>query len=105
MKLNSVCKVLNYFAINNTISSFKVYNAFFVTPFSFFLLVLSRVKDFLPKMKEAEEMLEKEIAEKSTSGLDIENIADGAPYIEMVRTVTVWYVCKCCGQFFFPVKF
>ena len=40
-------------------------------------------------MKEAEEMLEKEIAEKSTSGLDIENIADGAPYIEMVRTVSM----------------
>ena len=57
--------------------------------FLFFFLVLSRVKDFLPKMKEAEEMLEKEIAEKSTSGLDIENIADGAPYIEMVRTVSM----------------
>ena len=48
--------------------------------------MLSRVKDFLPKMKEAEEMLEKEIAVHSTSTLDIENVADGAPYIEMVRT-------------------
>ena len=53
-------------------------------------------------MKEAEEMLEKEIAEKSTSGLDIENIADGAPYIEMVRTVSMIHMyVNAVVNFFF----
>lgn len=40
-------------------------------------------------MKQAEEMLEKEIAVKSASGLDIENVEDGAPYIEMVTAVSM----------------
>ena len=46
--------------------------------------VLSRVKDFLPRMKEAEQQLEKELHEKSPSELDIESVDDSAPYIEMV---------------------
>lgn len=68
------------FLITNDVKQSKIPPKIFkIEPSS----VLSRVKGFLPKMKEAEEMLEKEIAAKSTSGLDIENIADGAPYIEM----------------------
>jgi len=45
--------------------------------------VLKRVKDFLPKMKEADEALEKELHVKCASELDIENVEDSAPYIEM----------------------
>ena len=46
--------------------------------------VLRRVKDFLPKIKEAEEALQKELEAKSPSELDIENVEDAGPYIEMV---------------------
>ena len=46
--------------------------------------VLTRVKDFLPRMKEAEQALEKDLHEKSLSDLDIESVDDSAPYIEMV---------------------
>lgn len=46
--------------------------------------VLNRVKDFLPRMKEAEQQLEKELNEKSPYELDIEYVDDSAPYIEMV---------------------
>lgn len=46
--------------------------------------VLNRVKDFLPRMKEAEQQLEKELNEKSPCELDIEYVDDSAPYIEMV---------------------
>lgn len=46
---------------------------------------MSRVKDFLPRMKEAEQQLEKELHEKSPSQLDIESVDDSAPYIEMVN--------------------
>lgn len=45
--------------------------------------VLNRVKDFLPRMKEAEQQLEKELNEKSPCELDIEYVDDSAPYIEM----------------------
>ena len=38
-------------------------------------------------MKEAEEVLENELQVKSTCELDIENVGDDAPYIEMVRIV------------------
>ena len=47
-------------------------------------LVLRRVKDFLPKIKEAEEALQKELEVKSPSELDIENVEDAGPYVEMV---------------------
>lgn len=50
-----------------------------------YVTVLNRVKDFLPRMKEAEQQLEKELHEKSSSELDIENVDDSAPYIEMVN--------------------
>lgn len=50
-----------------------------------YITVLSRVKDFLPRMKEAEQQLEKELHEKSPSQLDIESVDDSAPYIEMVN--------------------
>lgn len=42
------------------------------------------MKDFLPKIKEAEEALQKELEAKSPSKLDIENVEDAGPYIEMV---------------------
>ena len=42
------------------------------------------MKDFLPKIKEAEEALQKELEAKSPSELDIENVEDAGPYIEMV---------------------
>ena len=42
------------------------------------------MKDFLPKIKEAEEALQKELEAKSPSVLDIENVEDAGPYIEMV---------------------
>ncbi|XP_068757326.1 NOP protein chaperone 1-like [Montipora capricornis] len=45
--------------------------------------VLSQVKDFLPKMRQAEEALEKDLHMKSTADLDIEDVEDGVPYIEM----------------------
>ncbi|KAJ7318882.1 hypothetical protein OS493_037293 [Desmophyllum pertusum] len=45
--------------------------------------VLSRVKDFLPRMKQAEQVLEQELHKKSPSELDIESVDDNAPYIEM----------------------
>lgn len=45
--------------------------------------VLRRVKDFLPKIKEAEEALQKELEAKSPSELDIENVEDAGSYIEM----------------------
>ena len=48
------------------------------------LTVLNRVKDFLPRMKEAEQQLEKELNEKSPCELDIEYVDDSSPYIEMV---------------------
>ena len=38
----------------------------------------------MPRMKEAEQQLEKELHEKSPSELDIESVDDSAPYIEMV---------------------
>ena len=38
-------------------------------------------------MQEAEKALEKELHEKPASVLDIENVDDNAPYIEMVRIV------------------
>ena len=50
----------------------------------FFLTVLSRVKDFLPVMREAELALEQELQVKSPTELDIESVDDGAPFIEMV---------------------
>ena len=50
-----------------------------------YLTVLNRVKDFLPRMKEAGQQLEKELHEKSPSELDIESVDDSAPYIEMVN--------------------
>ena len=43
------------------------------------------MKDFLPKMKEAEQTLEKELHKKSPTELDIESVDDNAPYIEMVN--------------------
>ena len=46
--------------------------------------VLNRVKDFLPRMKEAEQQLVKEVNEKSPCELDIEHVDESAPYIEMV---------------------
>ena len=49
-----------------------------------YVTVLNRVKDFLPRMKEAEQQLEKEVNEKSPCELDIEYVDDSAPYIEMV---------------------
>ena len=55
--------------------------------FIFYAAVLTRVKDFLPKMKEAEEVLENELRVKSTCELDIESVGDDAPYIEMVRII------------------
>ena len=55
----------------------------------FWAAVLQRVKDFLPRMKEAEEALEKDLDVKSASELDIENVEDSAPYIEMVNTLNV----------------
>ena len=55
--------------------------------FIFCAAVLTRVKHFLPKMKEAEQVLENELRVKSTCELDIENVGDDAPYIEMVRIV------------------
>ena len=36
-------------------------------------------------MKEAKELLENELRVKSTCELDIENVGDNTPYIEMVR--------------------
>lgn len=45
--------------------------------------VLSRVKDFLPIMKEAELALEQELQVKSPTELDIESIDDDGPFIEM----------------------
>lgn len=39
----------------------------------------------MPRMKEAEQQLEKELHEKSPSQLDIESVDDSAPYIEMVN--------------------
>ena len=50
-----------------------------------YVTVLNRVKDFLPRMKEAGQQLEKELHEKSPSELDIESVDDSAPYIEMVN--------------------
>ena len=61
---------------------------------NFFVAVLRRVKDFLPKMKEAEETLQKELHFKSASELDIENVEDTAPYIEMVKYNLCFGLCK-----------
>ena len=38
-------------------------------------------------MRQAEESLEKELRMKSTADLDIEDVEDGVPYIEMVRPI------------------
>ena len=54
--------------------------------------VLRRVKDFLPKIKEAEKALQKELQGKSPSELDIENVEDAGPYIEMVRLKLVLWL-------------
>ncbi|GAM28644.1 hypothetical protein SAMD00019534_118200 [Acytostelium subglobosum LB1] len=44
--------------------------------------VFDRVKDFLPKMKEANEQLEKQIKEQQAD-VNIENVKEGQEYIEM----------------------
>lgn len=53
-----------------------------------YVTVLNRVKDFLPRMKEAEQQLEEELHEKSPTELDIESVDDSVPYIEMVNVKT-----------------
>ena len=45
---------------------------------------ISRAKDFLLVMREAELALEQELQVKSPTELDIESVDDGAPFIEMV---------------------
>ena len=66
----------------------------------FFLTVLSRVKDFLPVMREAELALEQELQVKSPTELDIESVDDGAPFIEMV-SITL-YTLTSESIFFLP---
>ena len=61
----------------------------------FFLTVLSRVKDFLPVMREAELALEQELQVKSPTELDIESVDDGAPFIEMVSTTLYTLTSEC----------
>ena len=61
----------------------------------FFLTVLSRVKDFLPVMREAELALEQELQVKSPTELDIESVDDGAPFIEMV-SITLYTLTSEC---------
>jgi len=62
-----------------------------------YVTVLNRVKDFLPRMKEAGQQLEKELHGKSPSEMDIESVDDSAPYIEMVNMKTslkeLWKKC------------
>ena len=61
----------------------------------FFLTVLSRVKDFLPVMREAELALEQELQVKSPTELDIESVDNGAPFIEMV-SITLYTLTSEC---------
>ncbi|PRP86815.1 hypothetical protein PROFUN_05032 [Planoprotostelium fungivorum] len=49
--------------------------------------ILSRLQDFLPKIKESNEMLEKQLADLNEKGagnpFDIEGVEDDKPFIEM----------------------
>ena len=71
----------------------------------FFLTVLSRVKDFLPVMREAELALEQELQVKSPTELDIESVDDGAPFIEMVSTTLYTLTSECIFFTLFCITF
>ena len=71
----------------------------------FFLTVLSRVKDFLPVMREAELALEQELQVKSPTELDIESVDDGAPFIEMVSTTLYTLTSECIFFTLFFITF
>ena len=72
---------------------------------SIFFTVLSRVKDFLPVMKEAELALEQELQVKSPTELDIESVDDGAPFIEMVSTTLYTLTSECIFFLLFSITF
>ena len=71
----------------------------------FFLTVLSRVKDFLPVMREAELALEQELQVKSPTELDIESVDDGAPFIEMVSITLYTLTSECIFFTLFFITF
>ena len=71
----------------------------------FFLTVLSRVKDFLPVMREAELALEQELQVKSPTELDIESVDDGAPFIEMVSITLYTLTSECIFFLLFSITF
>ena len=71
----------------------------------FFLTVLSRVKDFLPVMREAELALEQELQVKSPTELDIESVDDGAPFIEMVSTTLYTLTSESIFFILFSITF
>ena len=70
----------------------------------FFLTVLSRVKDFLPVMREAELALEQELQVKSPTELDIESVDDGAPFIEMVSITLYTLTSECIFFLLFSIR-
>ena len=45
---------------------------------------LSRVRSFLPQLKHADSVLQQRMKEEPQENVDIENVADGQPCIEMV---------------------
>ena len=47
-------------------------------------IALSRVRSFLPQLKHADSVLQQRMKEEPQENVDIENVADGQPCIEMV---------------------
>ncbi len=63
--------------------------------------VLNRVQEFLPKLAEADAELQNRLAAGSVDELNIENVDDDQPVIEMVSLLSIIIILCCSAHFNF----